>query len=484
MINLCIEEKTIACYNHLIGSLALRRRKKDQKMSQDRETILGSAPVGRLMIRFALPSITAQVVNILYSIVDRIYIGHLPDGAALALTGIGLCYPIITIISAFSLFAGSGGAPLAAIQLGKAERDADAKKEAEAILGNSCILLAGFSVILTALFLIFRRPVLFAFGASLETIGYAEEYLSVYLIGTIFVQISVGLNPFINSQGRVRTAMLSTIIGAATNIILDPIFIFVFGLGVKGAAIATVISQTASATWILLFLCSKRSAIRIRPQSLRFKAAIVRKISALGVSPFIMAATESAVFVVFNSGLQRHGGDAYVGAMTILQSLMQMCYVPIQGFTDGVQPLLSYNYGAEKYARLRLIIRRMVVVSLAVSICAFLILNVRPALFVSVFTSDEHLAELASRLLRIYCGAVWIFGIQMSAQRTFVALGKAGTSIIVALLRKVILLIPLALILPNFIGVEGIFLAEPLASTVSAATAGILLVRCYKKLPA
>ncbi len=452
-------------------------------MNQQNETILGSAPVGRLMIRFALPSITAQVVNILYSVVDRIYIGHLPTGAAPALTGIGLCYPILTIISAFSLFAGSGGAPLAAIQLGRSEHDSSAKNEAETILGNSCILLAAFSVILTVLFMVFRRPLLFAFGASADTIDYAEEYLSFYLLGTLFVQISVGLNPFINAQGRVRTAMLSTIIGAVANIILDPIFIFVFGLGVKGAAIATVISQAASAAWILLFLSSKRSALRIRPAILRFKASVVKKISALGVSPFIMAATESAVFVVFNSGLQRHGGDYYVGSMTILQSLMQMCYVPIQGFTDGVQPLLSYNYGAEKYTRLRLIIRRMVIVSLTVSVCAFAILNARPALFVSVFTSDGRLLELATQLLPIYCGAVWIFGIQMGAQRTFVALGKAGTSIIVALLRKVILLIPLALILPRFIGVEGIFLAEPIASTVSAATAGILLAVCYKKLP-
>ena len=452
-------------------------------MSEQNETVLGSAPVGRLMLRFALPSITAQVVNILYNIVDRVYIGHLPEGAAPALTAIGLCYPIITIISAFSLFAGSGGAPLAAIQLGKAERDPSARREAEAILGNSCILLGVFSVALTSIFLIFRRPILFAFGASTSTIGYAEEYLSVYLIGTVFVQASVGLNPFISAQGRVRTAMLSTVIGAAANIILDPIFIFALGLGVRGAAIATVISQGASAAWILLFLCSRRSALRIRPAILRFKAAIIRKISALGVSPFVMSATESAVFVVFNSGLQRHGGDSYIGAMTILQSIMQMCYVPIQGFTDGVQPLLSYNYGAEKYARLRLMIRRMVAIPFAASACAFLVLNASPALFVSMFTSDARLVELASRLLRVYCGAVWIFGIQMGAQRTFVALGKAGTSIIVALLRKVILLIPLALILPRFVGVEGIFWAEPLASTVSAATAGILLVRCYKKLP-
>ena len=321
-------------------------------------TVLGSASINRLMLKFALPSITAQVVNILYSIVDRIYIGHLSETSSLALTGIGICYPVITIVSAFSLFAGAGGAPLAAIELGKAEHDKTALGRAESILGNAFIMLTAFSVLLTAGFLIFKRPVLFAFGASPDTIQYAEDYLTIYLTGTFFVQISVGLNPFINAQGRVRTAMLSTIIGAAANIILDPVFIFVFGMGVKGAATATVISQAMSAAWILLFLASAKSRIRLRMSSIRFRKAVAAKISALGISPFIMSATESAVFVVFNSGLQKHGGDIYVGAMTILQSIMQMCYVPIQGFTDGVQPLISYNYGAEKTGRVKLLIKR------------------------------------------------------------------------------------------------------------------------------
>ena len=447
------------------------------------ESVLSSASIGRLMVRFALPSITAQVVNILYSVVDRIYIGHLPDGASLALTGIGVCYPILTVISAFSLFAGSGGAPLAAIQLGKSEHDSAARARAESILGNSFFLLLVFSVLLTTGFLIFRRPVLFAFGASAATIPYAESYLSVYLLGTVFVQISVGLNPFINAQGRVRTAMLSTVIGAAANIILDPLFIFVFGLGVKGAAIATVISQAMSAAWILIFLSSKKSALRLRPAIVRFKASVAAKIASLGISPFIMAATESAVFVVFNSGLQKHGGDIYLGAMTILQSLMQMCYVPIQGFTDGIQPLISYNYGAEKFTRVRTLIRRMTAVSLAASCISFAVLNAFPRLFVSIFSGSSGLVALTVRLLPVYCGAVWIFGLQMGAQRTFVGLGRAGTSIVVALLRKVILLIPLALILPHFTGVKGIFLAEPAASTISAVTSGILLALCYRKLP-
>lgn len=445
-------------------------------------TVLGSASINRLMLKFALPSITAQVVNILYSIVDRIYIGHLSETSSLALTGIGICYPVITIVSAFSLFAGAGGAPLAAIELGKAEHDKTALGRAESILGNAFIMLTAFSVLLTAGFLIFKRPVLFAFGASPDTIQYAEDYLTIYLTGTFFVQISVGLNPFINAQGRVRTAMLSTIIGAAANIILDPVFIFVFGMGVKGAATATVISQAMSAAWILLFLASAKSRIRLRMSSIRFRKAVAAKISALGISPFIMSATESAVFVVFNSGLQKHGGDIYVGAMTILQSIMQMCYVPIQGFTDGVQPLISYNYGAEKTGRVKLLIKRMTIISFAVSVLAFAVLNIFPRFFVSVFSKNTELVDLTVKLLPVYCGAVWIFGIQMSAQRTFVALGKAGTSIFVALLRKVILLIPLALILPVFTGVNGIFWAEPIASTVSAVTSFILLAVCYKAL--
>ena len=445
-------------------------------------TVLGSASINRLMLKFALPSITAQVVNILYSIVDRIYIGHLSETSSLALTGIGICYPVITIVSAFSLFAGAGGAPLAAIELGKAEHDKTALGRAESILGNAFIMLTAFSVLLTAGFLIFKRPVLFAFGASPDTIQYAEDYLTIYLTGTFFVQISVGLNPFINAQGRVRTAMLSTIIGAAANIILDPVFIFVFGMGVKGAATATVISQAMSAAWILLFLASAKSRIRLRMSSIRFRKAVAAKISALGISPFIMSATESAVFVVFNSGLQKHGGDIYVGAMTILQSIMQMCYIPIQGFTDGVQPLISYNYGAEKTGRVKLLIKRMTIISFAVSVLAFAVLNIFPRFFVSVFSKNTELVDLTVKLLPVYCGAVWIFGIQMSAQRTFVALGKAGTSIFVALLRKVILLIPLALILPVFTGVNGIFWAEPIASTVSAVTSFILLAVCYKAL--
>ena len=445
-------------------------------------TVLGSASINRLMLKFALPSITAQVVNILYSIVDRIYIGHLSETSSLALTGIGICYPVITIVSAFSLFAGAGGAPLAAIELGKAEHDKTALGRAESILGNAFIMLTAFSVLLTAGFLIFKRPVLFAFGASPDTIQYAEDYLTIYLTGTFFVQISVGLNPFINAQGRVRTAMLSTIIGAAANIILDPVFIFVFGMGVKGAATATVISQAMSAAWILLFLASAKSRIRLRMSSIRFRKAVAAKISALGISPFIMSATESAVFVVFNSGLQKHGGDIYVGAMTILQSIMQMCYVPIQGFTDGVQPLISYNYGAEKTGRVKLLIKRMTIISFAVSVLAFAVLNIFPRFFVSVFSKNTELVDLTVKFLPVYCGAVWIFGIQMSAQRTFVALGKAGTSIFVALLRKVILLIPLALILPVFTGVNGIFWAEPIASTVSAVTSFILLAVCYKAL--
>lgn len=443
---------------------------------------LGTAPLGSLMLKLALPSIVAQVINILYNVIDRIYIGHIDSAASLALTGVGICFPIITLVSAFSLFAGAGGAPLAAIELGKSEHDKNAKSRAESILGNAVILLVAFAVLLTVIFQIFMRPVLMAFGASEATIPYAKDYLRIYMAGTIFVQLSIGLNPFINAQGFAGTAMLSIVIGAVANIILDPVFIFVFDMGVKGAAVATVISQAISTVWIVIFLCSKKSSLRISPAILKFKPAVAAKISALGLSPFIMSATESAISVVFNTGLQKFGGDIYVGAMTIMQSLMQVCYIPIQGFTDGVQPIVSYNYGAGNLKRVRTTIKRMIYISFAASVAAAVIILAFPKTFVSIFTSDAQLISLAVSLMPVYFGAVWIFGVQMAAQRTFVALGRAKTSIFVALLRKVILLIPLALVLPHFMGVNGIFWSEPIASTTSAVTSFVLFLVCYSSL--
>lgn len=448
----------------------------------NKQNLLGEAPLGKLMVKLALPSIAAQLINILYNIVDRIYIGHIPDSGANALTGLGICFPILMIISAFSAFAGSGGAPLAAIELGKAEHDENAKSRAHSILGNAFILLIFFSIILTTLFMIFAEPCLKMFGASSNTIGYAKDYLQIYLCGTIFVQFAIGLNPFITAQGHSKTAMFSIVIGALSNIILDPIFIFALGMGVKGAALATIISQGLSATWIICFLASKKSAIRLTPSILRFNPKTCGKIASLGVSPFIMQSTESAIFIVFNSGLQKYGGDLYVGSMTIMQSLMQMCLVPVQGFTYGVQPIISYNYGAKKYTRVKTVIRRMVAIGFSVSFVMAMLIIFNPEKFASMFTSSPELLVLIGKVLPIYFGAAWIFGLQMSAQSSFVALGKAKTSLFIALLRKIILLIPLAIILPRFFGVIGIYWAEPIASMTSAITSGILLLICYKHL--
>lgn len=451
-------------------------------MSGTKESALGTEKISSLMLRLSLPAILAQVINILYNIVDRIYIGHIQDASSLALTGLGVCSPVILLVSAFSFFAGTGGAPLAAIELGKAEHDKDALKNAESILGNAFILLIFFSVVLGAAFFVFRKPILVAFGASKATLPYASEYLEIYLCGTVFVLLALGLNPFISCQGHARTAMVSTLIGAMLNIALDPIFIFVLGMGVRGAAMATIISQGASAAWIFAFLSSKKSAIRLRAKIIKFKFETVKKISALGISPFIMSATESAIFVVFNSGLQKFGGDNYVGAMTIMQSLMQLGFVPVQGFTDGTSPVISYNFGAKKNERVKKTIRMMAAISFSATILFAILLNTFRAQAAAVFTDSAELISLVKKLLPIYFGAFWIFGIQMSAQRTFVSLGKAGVSVFIALLRKVILLIPLALILPHYFGVMGIFWAEPVASTLSALTSGIFLIFIYKKI--
>ena len=451
-------------------------------MQQEKQSLLGSAPIGKLMAKLALPSIVAQVINILYNIVDRIYIGHIEEGSSLALTGLGICFPIITLISAFSAFAGAGGAPLAAIELGKSEYDAKAKEKANEILGNVIIMIIGFSLVLSVFFYLFKEPILLAFGASENTLPFAKDYLEIYLIGTLFVQISIGLNPFISCQGFAKTAMASVIIGAVANIILDPIFIFGLNLGVRGAAFATIISQGISAIWIIRFLASKKSALPLSVKIIRFRPKIIGKISSLGISPFIMQSTESAIFVVFNSGLQKYGGDLYVGAMTIMQSIMQMCFVPLSGFTDGVQPILSYNYGAKKNDRVKDAIKKMLVISFSASIVMGVLVPLFPMQIARIFTSNIDLLLVTCQVLPIYFGAVWIFGIQMAAQRTFVGLGKAKTSLFIALLRKVILLIPVALILPNFIGVNGILWAEPIASTISAITSGIFLFFTYKEL--
>ena len=430
------------------------------------------------MWKLAVPSVAAQFINLLYNIVDRIYIGHIPVIGGTALTGLGVTFPIITLISAFAAFAGQGGAPLASIRLGAGDREG-----AERILGNSVTLLLCASAVLTVVFLLIQRPVLMAFGASEATIGYATDYITIYLLGTVFVQLALGLNTFISAQGRAMTAMCSVLIGAILNIVLDPVFIFVFDMGVRGAALATILSQAVSAAWVVLFLCSARSGLRIRRRNMRLQKAVVSRITGLGVAPFIMQSTESLVTVVLNSGLQRYGGDLYVGTLTIIQSVMQMVTMPIQGITQGVQPLMSFNYGAGNYARVRRTFWLLLRVTLTATVSAFLIVLLIPGPLAMLFNDDEELVQLVARVMPVFFGGIWAFGAQMACQSAFMALGQARTSLFLALLRKVILLIPLAIVLPMAMGdVMGIYIAEPIADALASATTLTLFIRKRKTL--
>lgn len=438
---------------------------------------LGTEKLGKLIIGMALPAVAAQLINVLYNIVDRIYIGHISGYGDMALTGVGVTFPVIMIIAAFSAFAGMGGAPLASIKLGEKDNEG-----AEQILGNSTSLLILFSIILTVLFLIIQKPVLYAFGASDNIIGYAVDYLTIYLIGTVFVQMSVGLNTFISCQGNAKIAMLSVLIGAIINIVLDPIFIFVFHMGVKGAALATIISQAVSALWVIRFLCSKKSMIRIRKKYMKMNRKVVLGIAALGVSPFIMQSTESLVTVTLNSGLQRYGGDLYVGSMSILSSVMQLIIVPTQGITQGIQPIISYNFGAGNRDRVLGTIKRMV----TIAVCTTMLLGgaavLKPQLFTSLFTNNKELRALTESVMPVYFLGICIFGIQTACQSSFLALGQAKISVFIALLRKVILLVPLAIILPMIRGVTGIYYAEPIADIISVITTATVFLLMYKKI--
>ena len=430
------------------------------------------------MWKLAVPSVAAQFINLLYNIVDRIYIGHIPVIGGTALTGLGVTFPIITLISAFAAFAGQGGAPLASIRLGAGDREG-----AERILGNSVTLLLCASAVLTVVFLLIQRPVLMAFGASEATIGYATDYITIYLLGTVFVQLALGLNTFISAQGRAMVAMCSVVIGAVMNIVLDPVFIFVFDMGVQGAAIATVLSQAVSALWVVGYLCSRRSGLRIRAANLRPRRKVIRQVAGLGMAPFIMQSTESLVTVVLNSGLQRYGGDLYVGTLTIIQSVMQMVTMPVQGITQGVQPIMSFNYGAGDYRRVRRTFQLLLRVTLTATTSAFLIVLLFPGALAMLFNDNRELVELVSRVMPIFFGGIWAFGAQMACQSAFMALGQAKTSLFLALLRKVILLVPLALLLPRLMGgVMGIYIAEPIADVLASATTLTLFLRQRKKL--
>ena len=444
------------------------------------EEALAAAPIGGLMLRLAVPAVAAQLINMLYNIVDRIYIGHIPVVGKTALTGLGVSFPILMLVSAFAAFSGMGGAPLASIRLGAGDR-----KGAEQILGNSTTLLLGTAAVLTVFFSLFKRPLLMAFGASEDTVGYALEYLSIYLLGTVFVQLALGLNTFISAQGKALTSMLSVLIGAVLNIVLDPIFIFGFQMGVRGAALATILSQAVSACWVVGFLCTKRSGLRIRLANMALKKEIVSRIAALGVAPFIMQSTESLVTVVLNSSLQTFGGDLYVGTLTIMQSVMQMVVMPVQGITQGTQPIMSYNFGAKNFQRVRQVFKRLLTVTMTVTITAFIIVSLFPGQLAQIFNDDQELVALVDRVMPVFFAGIWAFGAQMACQTTFMALGQAKTSLFLALLRKVILLVPLAILLPRITNsVMGVYIAEPVADIlVSATTLTIFLTRRKKLLP-
>lgn len=438
-------------------------------MTGNQDEKLGTEPLGKLIVSMALPSVAAQLVNVIYNMVDRIYIGHIPGAGAQALTGLGISLPVILLIQAFSSLAGMGGAPQASIQLGRGDR-----AQAEKILGNSVAMLAVFAVILTVGFYLFKTPLLYLFGASNSTIIYAQDYLNIYLAGTVFVMAYQGLNMYISCQGHARTAMVSVLIGAVLNIGLDPLFIFALGMGIQGAALATIISQGVSAVWVVSFLLSKKTGLHIRRRNLRPDWKVIGAITALGISPFVMQSTESLINIVLNSSLRNYGGDLYVGALTIMQSVLQLIVIPVQGFSQGVQPIISYNYGAGKIARVRRTFKTSLSVIWAFGFAFTGIAMIFPGFFARLFTSDHQLLSLTETKMPLFLAGLLIFGIQMTCQSTFMGLGKAKISLFIALWRKVILLIPLALILPRFMGVDGVYWAEPLADGISAVTAGVL----------
>lgn len=446
-------------------------------MNNNKE-FLATEPIGKLLLRLAIPTLAAQMINMLYNIIDRIYIGHIPGSGALALTGVGVCMPLIMIISAFAALVGNGGAPRASILMGKKDLDS-----AENILGNCFTMQIIISVILTLIMFFGNRTFLMAFGASENTIEYAVSYMNIYSLGTIFVQLTLGMNAFITAQGFAKTGMYSVLIGAVINIILDPIFIFACHMGVRGAALATIISQACSCVWVLSFLFGTRSTLRIKKQNLPLKAPVILPCLALGLSLFIMQASESIISVCFNSSLLKYGGDVAVGAMTILTSVMQFAMLPLQGIAQGAQPITSYNYGAKKLSRVKQSYKILLCVCVIYSVVLWAIIMAFPQVFAKLFTTDAALIDFTAKALRIYCRVLFVFGIQIACQMTFVSIGNAPCSIIVAILRKFILLIPLIYILPHVMEnkTNAVYMAEPVADIIAVSCTLILFLVQFRK---
>jgi putative MATE family efflux protein len=447
-------------------------------MESTHENELGTKSIGKLLFSMSVPAITSQIVNVLYNMVDRMYIGHIPDIGADALTGVGVTMPLIMAISAFAALVSMGGAPRASILMGKKEN-----KAAEKILGNCTAALILMALILTVVVLVFGENMLRLFGASDNTIGYALDYMQIYAVGTIFVQLALGLNAFITAQGFAKTSMLTVTIGAIANIILDPIFIFSFGMGVKGAALATIISQAISAVWVIKFLRGKTSLLTIKKEYLKIDFKIFLPCVALGLSPFIMQITESVIAVAFNVSLQKYGGDLAVGAMTILTSVMQFSMLPMMGLTQGAQPIISYNYGAENASRVKGTFILLLKASVIYSTLLWAMAMVFPQMFARIFTSNADLIEATISALRIYMAASLMLGIQISCQQTFIALGNAKASVFLALLRKVFLLIPFIYLLPMFLEdkVAAVYLAEPIADFIAIAVTSIMFTIQFRK---
>lgn len=439
---------------------------------------MATTSVWKLMVKLSIPAILAQIVNLLYNVVDRIYIGHMEDVGTMAITGVGLCNPIIVLISAFTMLVAQGGAPRAAIEMGKGNT-----KKAEKILGNCLSLLIVLSVVLTTVFLMFGEKFLMLFGASESTIVYALPYMKIYVAGSIFVMLSLGLNMFITTQGFTKISMATVLIGAICNIILDPIFIFAFDMGVQGAALATIISQAVSAVWVLSFLIGNKTKLKIRKENLLPNIKILAPVLALGISPFVMNATEAVINIAFNSSLQKYGGDIAVGAMTICTTVFQMAWVPAQGIGQGAQPIISYNYGAGNADRVKQAFKAFLTICFTYVFVFGMAIEIFPQFFIGIFNDNPQLVDTATWTIRLYGCAMVFFGIQMAVQQTFIALGKAKASLFIACLRKVILLVPLIYILPNFFEnkVFAVFLAEPVSDAISIITASITFIIVFTK---
>ena len=456
----------------------IKKHERNKKMEKDK-SFLGTESVGKLLLQLALPTVAAQLINMLYNIVDRIYIGHIPGEGALALTGVGVCMPLIMVVSAFAALVGNGGAPRASIFMGKNDTS-----KAEQTLGNCFTMQIIISLILTVILFLGNRSLLLAFGASANTIDYAVGYMNIYAVGTIFVQLTLGMNNFITAQGFAKTGMLSVLIGAISNIILDPVFIFGFHMGVRGAALATVISQAFSCIWVLSFLFGKKTFLKLRKSTMKLKADIILPCMALGSSLFVMQLSESVISVCYNSSLLKYGGDVAVGAMTILTSVMQFAMLPLQGLTQGAQPIVSYNFGAGNMERVKkafyCLLRACVIYSTVLWGLAMIV----PQMFMHMFTQNAEYISMGIWAMRVYMAASCIYGIQIACQQTFIALGNAKVSLFLALLRKVILLIPLIFILPQIISnqVFAVFLAEPVADLIAVSTTATLFFRSLKKL--